>query len=280
MRYRLTGISVWLVMFATSLFAQTKLATGIYQTVARSSFTLIDNTSDTLYLDSLAVCTAADFASAEMILGYADRPVISVTLTEIGKLKFAEATRNNVDKKIAIVGNGKLLSAPVVQSEIAGGMFEIAGDFSKEDAKQLAERIEKDINDSNPFGGFNKHKVEAQLSQSARMLDIALKSNDAGLLEKLLHEDLSLGHSNGWMENKEEVLLHLRSGFLVYNEIAQIGGIDVSEVANFARVRREIKVKGIADKVKFEMELKVLEVWILEFGTWKLWSRQSVQLKK
>ena len=280
MWYRLAGMLVWLVMFATSLFAQTKLATGIYQRVARSSFTLIDNTSDTLYLDSLAVCTAADFASAEMILGYADRPVISVTLTESGKLKFAEATRNNLGRKIAIVGNGKLLSAPVVQSEIAGGMFAIAGDFSQEDARLLAARIEKDIKRSSPFDGVNKQKVEAQLSQSVKMLDIALKSNDASLLAKLLHEDLSLGHSNGWIESKEEVLEHLASGFLAYNEIAQIGAIEVSVVDNFARVRRKIKVNGIADKVKFEMELRALEIWILEFGQWKLWCRQSVQLKK
>ena len=280
MVYRFVSILIGLVMLATNLFAQTKLATGIYKTVAISSFIFVDEVNDNLYVDSVAICTAADFATAEMILGYADRPVISVTLTESGKLKFAEATRNSVGRKIAIVGNGKLLSAPLVQSEIAGGMFEIAGDYSVEDARQLAARIEKDIKRSSPFDGVNKQKVEAQLSQSVKMLDIALKSNDTGLLAKLLHEYLSLGHSNGWIESKEEVLQHLRTGFLVYNEIAQIGGIEVSVVDNFARVRRKIKVKGIADKVKFEMELKVLEIWILEFGKWKLWSRQSVQVKK
>ncbi len=119
--------------------------------------------------------------------------------------------------------------------------------------------------------------IEFELQAAISQLEKALMTTDTNVLKSLLHEDLSMGHSNGWIESKADILVHLQSGFLDYNEIAQIGTIEVSVIDNFARVRRKIEVKGIADKLKFEMELKLLEIWILEFGKWKLWSRQSVQ---
>lgn len=120
--------------------------------------------------------------------------------------------------------------------------------------------------------------IEFELQAAISQLEKALMTTDTNVLKSLLHTDLSMGHSNGWIENKEDILVHLQSGFLVYNEIKPIGAVQVNSIGNFARVRRKIEVKGIADKVKFEMELKVLEVWVLELGKWKLWSRQSLKV--
>lgn len=60
--------------------------------------------------------------------------------SEGGKL-FADLTRQNLNKRIAIYLDGIPISAPVVQSEITDGRAVISGGFSLEEAKQLAESL-------------------------------------------------------------------------------------------------------------------------------------------
>jgi preprotein translocase subunit SecD len=71
---------------------------------------------------------------------YLHRPIVIVTFNETGTLKFAQATEINIGKPIAIVVNKKVISMPVVHSKIAGGKLHIAGDFTKEEVKEMAER--------------------------------------------------------------------------------------------------------------------------------------------
>ena len=66
---------------------------------------------------------------------------VSLTLTKDGKTKFAEATKNNVGKQIAIVYDGQVLSAPNVNEEISGGQAQITGMQSTEEAQNLASYI-------------------------------------------------------------------------------------------------------------------------------------------
>lgn len=275
MVYRVVGMLLWLLFFANIVFAQQKLATGVYKTIANSSYKYRDESGDTLYLDSIAICTAADFVSVETDLGYAGKPVIKVELNETGRLHFAKATRENVGEKLAIIGNGRLLSAPVVQSEIAGGVFEVAGDFTVEESRALVERIRKDMPGSKRLLA-ELAQVEQELKTLIAAFESALVAKDTGRLNSLLHDDLSLGHSNGWIESKTELLQHVNTGYLVYQNINPVGHMEIDVQETVARVRRKIKVKGIADKNKFELELSVLEVWLQEKGEWKLWSRQSV----
>lgn len=72
---------------------------------------------------------------------YLHRPIVIVTFNETGTLKFAQATEKNIGKPIAIVVNKKVISMPVVHSKIAGGKLHIAGDFTKEEVKEMAERL-------------------------------------------------------------------------------------------------------------------------------------------
>lgn len=66
---------------------------------------------------------------------------VSLTLTDGGKTKFAEATKENVGKQIAIVYDGSVLSAPNVEEEIGGGTAQITGMQSTEEAQELASYI-------------------------------------------------------------------------------------------------------------------------------------------
>lgn len=67
--------------------------------------------------------------------------VVELTLTDEGTTKFAVATGANVGKQIAIVYDGEIISAPTVQQQITGGTAQITGDFTYEEADQLASTI-------------------------------------------------------------------------------------------------------------------------------------------
>lgn len=68
-----------------------------------------------------------------------NRPEVKFKFNSIGAKKFGEATKNNIGKRLAIVLDGKVISAPVIQSAIMGGSGCITSDsFSVESAKDLA----------------------------------------------------------------------------------------------------------------------------------------------
>jgi preprotein translocase subunit SecD len=63
---------------------------------------------------------------------------VSLSLDDIGKREFADITRNNVGRLLAIVLDGKIQSAPRINEEIAGGEAQITGSFTPEEASELA----------------------------------------------------------------------------------------------------------------------------------------------
>ena len=70
--------------------------------------------------------------------GNLGEPVIDFELTEDGAKKFADVTSANVGKQLAIVLDGQLYSAPRINSPIESGSGEITGDYTIEEAQQLA----------------------------------------------------------------------------------------------------------------------------------------------
>ena len=68
---------------------------------------------------------------------------ISFELDDDGTKKFAEITRNNKGKQLAIMLDGKEQSAPLIQSEILEGKGSISGDFDKEKAISYANMLNR-----------------------------------------------------------------------------------------------------------------------------------------
>ncbi len=66
------------------------------------------------------------------------QPVVSMQLKGEGIKKFADTTRNNVGKRLAIVLDGKVYSAPTINEAIPNGEAVISGRFSPDEAKDLA----------------------------------------------------------------------------------------------------------------------------------------------
>ena len=64
--------------------------------------------------------------------------IVSFTLDRVGAKKFAKATISGIGKRLAIVLDGKIISAPVVQDAIIGGAGQISGGFTFKSATDLA----------------------------------------------------------------------------------------------------------------------------------------------
>ena len=64
--------------------------------------------------------------------------VVSFSLDRVGTKKFARATANNVGKRLAIILDNKIMSAPVIREPIVGGNGVITGDFTFQSATDLA----------------------------------------------------------------------------------------------------------------------------------------------
>ena len=69
------------------------------------------------------------------------RPSVSMSMNSDGARRWAELTKTNVGKAIAIVLDGVVYSAPRVNGEISGGNSQITGNFTIEDTKDLANTL-------------------------------------------------------------------------------------------------------------------------------------------
>nr|WP_058023182.1 protein translocase subunit SecD [Pseudohongiella spirulinae] len=65
-------------------------------------------------------------------------PVVNFTLDQTGGRQFAQMTRENIGRALAVVLDGKVVTAPVIRSPITGGSGEISGQFSAVEAGELA----------------------------------------------------------------------------------------------------------------------------------------------
>lgn len=66
------------------------------------------------------------------------RPIVSMTMTTSGARDWATLTKKNLKKCVAIVLDGYVYSAPVVQNEITDGNSQISGNFTTDDTRDLA----------------------------------------------------------------------------------------------------------------------------------------------
>jgi len=66
-----------------------------------------------------------------------NEPYVSITFNAAGARIFEDITGQNVKKRLAIILDGNVYSAPVIQEKIAGGDAQITGNFTMDEAKDL-----------------------------------------------------------------------------------------------------------------------------------------------
>jgi preprotein translocase subunit SecD len=90
-------------------------------------------------IEKRVLVSGADLVDAQP--GFDQRssePVVNFRFNSIGARKFAEATQQNVGKPFAIVLDNKVISAPVIREPILGGSGQISGNFTVQQANDLA----------------------------------------------------------------------------------------------------------------------------------------------
>jgi preprotein translocase subunit SecD len=76
--------------------------------------------------------------SAQASFDNNSQPVVAFSFNNLGGKLFAEVTKNNRGKRLAIILDNRLLSDPVINDPILGGSGIITGNFTVESANELA----------------------------------------------------------------------------------------------------------------------------------------------
>ncbi len=96
-------------------------------------------TKTPLLIKKRAVLTGASLTDARVqIDSQYNEPYVSIKFDKKGGRIFARVTEQNVQKRLAIVLDNKVHSAPVIQDKITGGEARITGNFTTEEARDLA----------------------------------------------------------------------------------------------------------------------------------------------
>lgn len=121
-------------------------------------------------------------------------------------------------------------------------------------------------------------EIDEKLLGNIKLLDTYLQNNDEKIVD-ILRPDVSFGHSNGWIQSFEDFKKDFSSKKVTYKEIQQTELSEIKKYKNTVSIRRKIKASGTYKNQDFEMKLALLEIWIRKNAVWKLWSRQSVEIK-
>lgn len=106
-------------------------------------------------------------------------PQVSLKFDEEGTKLFADLTKKNLQKTIAIYLDGEPISAPRVQAEITNGEAVITGDFTLQEAKDLVKRLNEGALPV-PISLIYQQSIEASLGQVS--LEKSLKAGIIGLI--------------------------------------------------------------------------------------------------
>ena len=114
-------------------FAETDSANGLQKYI-------IINGKQIFYLHKEVLADNSDIADASVQKVNDDYGVL-VEFTEKGKYKWAQITQNNIGKRIGILLNNELITAPIIRAKIEQGLAIITGRFNEEEAVNIAEGI-------------------------------------------------------------------------------------------------------------------------------------------
>ncbi len=89
-------------------------------------------------LNKKAEVTGRDLKFAKVSFDDMGAPIVHLEFNAEGAAKFAQITGSHIGEQLAIVLDNKVHSAPVIQSRITGGMAQITGRFTLEEAQNLA----------------------------------------------------------------------------------------------------------------------------------------------
>lgn len=116
-----------------------------------------------------------------------------------------------------------------------------------------------------------------ELKDAMQKLDKALLQKDEVVLKSVLHKDVSYGHSNGWIQSKDDIVSDLKNGKLTYNSIENNSSAIVRIDKRFATVKTNTNAEGAVNGTAFKLTLHIMQFWIKTKKGWQLIARQSAK---
>ena len=115
------------------------------------------------------------------------------------------------------------------------------------------------------------------LKDAMQKLDKALLEKDEVVLKSVLHSEVSYGHSNGWIQSKNDILNDFKSGKLTYNKIDNNSSAIVSVSKKYATVKTNTNAEGAVNGTAFKLTLHIMQFWMKTKSGWQLIARQSAK---
>ena len=98
---------------------------------------IFPQTGEKFYLKDSVLLSNSDIVEA--IARTEHTPVdILLKLSDSGAVKFTEITAGNIGRRMAILLDGNLITAPVIRDTISQGVAVINGDFTRDEAERIA----------------------------------------------------------------------------------------------------------------------------------------------
>ena len=104
-----------------------------------SELLFFENGDDQLSVSKRVIVSGDNLINAKPVFdNQTNQAIVSFSFDRVGAKKFGRATTDNVGKRLAIILDNKIISAPSIREPILGGNGQISGDFTFQEATDLA----------------------------------------------------------------------------------------------------------------------------------------------
>ena len=124
---------------------------------------------------------------------------------------------------------------------------------------------------------MDKQLQQMDLMMQLQLLKKALIAKDSVALNSILSEDVSYGHTNGWVQTKAQLIRSVVSGEQDYAAI-EPSNIDARIYDLTGIITMQSKVSMLFQGKSLDLNMKILLVWIKQSDVWKLVARQAVNM--
>jgi len=127
-----------------------------------------------------------------------------------------------------------------------------------------------------PFS-FAQSKEDKVWERVETLTKAVFETKDGNVLNELVSENVSYGHSGGNIEDKKTMVTNAVASKTEYkNRNFERVSIKVNDKT--AIVRHNFRAISVSDGKESPLDLAILQVWIKEKGKWRLWARQAVRI--
>ncbi len=107
----------------------------------------------------------------------------------------------------------------------------------------------------------------------------AMTTKNIALLKEMLSDDLTYLHSNGLLEDKQQHLNNISTGYLTYSTLRP-ETMAVRVHGRSAIGNGIVHVTGVANGKPFDIRLRYTDVYFKKKGKWQLAAWQSLRLEE